>query len=852
MQRLKSGDIVSNGCPLCKTKALSSEKIANPCPFFAPRLSLQVSEQNRELLPMPAVRPMRLRPLLNLSLMLSLSASPLFVPLSYAEDSAARRSYQVPAGSLSAALTRFAGLAGVNLSVDPALVSGRSSTGLSGEYGVEEGFAQLLTGSGLQLQPMGARAYRLMPVPESGSLQLAPTSILGTTDLTDGDTYAGGQVARRGSQGLLGSRDFMETPFSMTTYTAEAVKNQQARTLGDLIASDPSVRATNPAGGRYEQFTIRGFSLFNSDVAYNGLYGVLPTYTIDMEMAERVDIIKGPSQLINGISPRGSVGGGINVVPKRATDKDITSLTGTWASGSQAGGAVDVGRRFGEDNKFGIRFNGVKQSGDTEWDHQSVDREMAVLGLDFRGERLRLSTDIGHTERDTDAPQERVQVGANARVPSANDVRRNYAQPWSKARTDDTFGTVNGEFDLSDSVMLYGGVGARKSNHDFLRHAVSVTNNAGDFSVLPRDFTRDENVRTATAGVRSWLHTGPVSHEINLAASYFYMDFENGGARYAAAPSNLYNPVETPTPSRPTRLDSKVYTENRFSGVALSDTLGFFDERLLLTLGARWQRVKVDDWTDNVKGTTAYDEEKVSPSGGILFKATDKLSLYANYMEGLSQGKIAPSTSINEDEIFPPFVSRQVEVGAKYDAGAFAVTAAVFRIKQPAYETNATTRVFGPNGKRQNDGVELSVFGEPLKGVRLLGGVMYIDSELTHTTNGTFDGNRAPATPKYNVNLGAEWDVPTVEGLTLTSRGIYSSSQYLDQSNVKEIDAWTRLDVGARYAFKVDDKHITLRANVENVADKRYWSSAGASDDSEPGLTLSTPRTYLLSATVDF
>ncbi|MCP2052165.1 UNVERIFIED_ORG: iron complex outermembrane receptor protein [Pseudomonas fluorescens] len=801
---------------------------------------------------MPAVRPMRLRPLLNLSLMLSLSASPLFVPLSYAEDSTARRSYQVPAGSLSAALTRFAGLAGVNLSVDPALVSGRSSAGLSGEYGVEEGFAQLLTGSGLQLQPMGAQAYRLMPAPESGSLQLAPTSIVGTTGLADGDTYAGGQVARRGSQGLLGSRDFMETPFSMTTYTAEAVKNQQARTLGDLVASDPSVRATNPAGGRYEQFTIRGFSLFNSDVAYNGLYGVLPTYTIDMEMAERVDILKGPSQLINGISPRGSVGGGINVVPKRATDKDITSLTGTWASGSQAGGAVDVGRRFGEDNKFGIRFNGVKQSGVTEWDHQSVDREMAVLGLDFRGERLRLSTDVGHTERDTDAPQERVQVGANARVPSANDVRHNYAQPWSKARTDDTFGTVNGEFDLSDSVMLYGGVGARKSNHDFLRHAVSVTNNAGDFSVLPRDFTRDENVRTATAGVRSWLHTGPVSHEINLAASYFYMDFENGGARYAAAPSNLYNPVETPTPSRPTRLDSKVYTENRFSGVALSDTLGFFDERLLLTLGARWQRVKVDDWTDNVKGATAYDEEKVSPSGGILFKATDKLSLYANYMEGLSQGKIAPSTSINEDEIFPPFVSRQVEVGAKYDAGAFAVTAAVFRIKQPAYETNATTRVFGPNGKRQNDGVELSVFGEPLKGVRLLGGVMVIDSELTHTTNGTFDGNRAPATPKYNVNLGAEWDVPTVEGLTLTSRGIYSSSQYLDQSNVKEIDAWTRLDVGARYAFKVDDKHITLRANVENVADKRYWSSAGASDDSEPGLTLSTPRTYLLSATVDF
>ncbi|WP_449101396.1 TonB-dependent siderophore receptor [Pseudomonas veronii] len=796
---------------------------------------------------MPAVRP-----LLKLSLMLSLSASPLFTPISYAEDTATRRSYQVPAGSLGAALTRFAGLSGVNLAVDPALVSGRGSSGLSGEYAVEEGFARLLQGSGLQLQPMGEQAYMLVPVPQGSSLQLAPTAILGTRSEADGDIYAGGQVARRGSQGLLGSRDFMDTPFSMTTYTQAAVKNQQARTLGDLIASDPSVRATNPAGGRYEQFTIRGFSLFNSDVAYNGLYGVLPTYTIDMEMADRVDIVKGPSQLINGISPRGSVGGGINVVPKRATDKDITSFTGTWASDSQAGGAVDVGRRFGEDNKFGLRFNGVKQAGDTEWDHQRVDREMAVLGLDFRGERLRLSSDIGHTERDTNAPQERVQVAAAAPVPSANDVRRNYAQSWSKASTNDTFGTLNAEFDLSDNLMLYGGVGARKSNHDFLRHAVSVSNSAGDFSVQPRDFSRDENVRTATAGVRSGFHTGPVSHEVNLAASYFYMDFTNGGARYAAAPSNLYNPVQTPTPSTAIRQDAQVYTENKFSGVALSDTLGFFDDRLLLTLGARWQRVKVEDWTNNVKGDTAYDEEKISPSGGILFKATDALSLYANYLEGLSQGKVAPSTSVNEDEIFPPFISRQVEVGAKYDAGAFAVTAAVFRIKQPAYETNATSRVFGPNGKRQNDGVELSLFGEPLKGLRLLGGVMYIDSELTHTTNGTFDGNRAPATPKYNVNLGAEWDVPRLEGLTLTTRGIYSSSQYLDQANAKEIDAWNRIDVGARYAFKVDDKHITLRANVENVADKRYWSSAGASDDSEPGLTLSTPRTYLLSATVDF
>lgn len=791
-------------------------------------------------------------PTVCLSLLLGFGPVAPFIGHAQAQE----RSYNVPGSDLGAALSRFASQAGVSLSVDPALVSGRSTPGISGSYSVDEGFARLLQGSGLRLQAVGSEAYTLVPANEGAdAMEIAPTAITGVTvpsESLDGERYAGGQVARRSSQGLLGSRDFMESPLSMTTYTSETVKNNQARTLADLTSSDPAVRSTNPAGGRYEQFTIRGFSLFNTDVSYGGLYGIMPTYSIDMEMADRVDILRGPTQLVNGISPRGSVGGGINVVPKRATDKPITEFTGSYASDSQVGGAVDVGRRFGEDNRFGIRFNGVKQSGDTEWDHQKVNREMAVLGLDYRDERLRLSMDLGHTERDTDAPQERVLISDAAPVPKADDVRHNYAQHWSKAKTDDTFGALRGEFDIDDSTLVYGAVGARKSNHDFLRHNVSITNAEGDFTVQPRDFTRDEEVRTVNMGVRKWFHTGSVSHEVNLAADYFELDFENGGARYANGDSNLYDPVQTPKPLVPTRLDAKIYTESRFSGVALSDTLGFMDDRLLLTLGARWQRVKITDWSDGVERPTGYDEEKVSPSVGVLFKATDQLSLYANYMEGLSQGKIAPSTSDNNDEIFPPFISRQIEAGAKYDMGRFAVTAAVFRIKQPAYETNSTSRLFGPNGKRVNDGVELSVFGEPANGFRLLGGVMYIDSELRDTIGGATDGNRAPATPKWNANLGAEWDVPGLQGLTLTGRGIYSSSQYLDQANTKEIDSWTRYDVGARYAFKVDDKDITLRGTVENVLDSRDWISAGASDDSEPGLTISTPRTFILSATVGF
>ncbi|WP_195831164.1 STN domain-containing protein, partial [Bordetella pertussis] len=63
---------------------------------------------------------------------------------------ASAQHYEIAAGPLADALTRFARRAGVVLSFDPALVQGRSTAGLQGVYGVRDGFAALLAGSGLQ------------------------------------------------------------------------------------------------------------------------------------------------------------------------------------------------------------------------------------------------------------------------------------------------------------------------------------------------------------------------------------------------------------------------------------------------------------------------------------------------------------------------------------------------------------------------------------------------------------------------------------------------------------------------------------------------------------------------------
>ncbi|MBV6303925.1 TonB-dependent receptor [Candidimonas humi] len=119
---------------------------------------------------------------------------------------------------------------------------------------------------------------------------------------------------------------------------------------------------------------------------------------------------------------------------------------------------------------------------------------------------------------------------------------------------------------------------------------------------------------------------------------------------------------------------------------------------------------------------------------------------------------------------------------------------------------------------------------------------------LTRTQGGAYDGNAAPGAAPWATNLGVEWDMPGVAGLTLSGRVINTSSQYVDNANKLKIPNWTRVDIGARYATKVSATPVVFRAGIHNLFDKNYWEGVNS-----PGtITLGAPRTFMLSATIDF
>ena len=206
--------------------------------------------------------------------------------------------------------------------------------------------------------------------------------------------YAGGQVAKGARLGALGNRSVMDTPFNITSYTAELIENQQARSIADVMANEASVRFTTTSGHAYENFRVRGFDVNSSDIAINGMFGLAPSGHVPLEAMERVEVLKGPSALFSGMPPGGGVGGVVNLVPKRAGDDPLTRVSVGYQSAGQLMTSVDAGRRFGERKEFGARINGAFSDGDTELDGQSKKRQFLSGAFDYRGEALKATLDV--------------------------------------------------------------------------------------------------------------------------------------------------------------------------------------------------------------------------------------------------------------------------------------------------------------------------------------------------------------------------------------------------------------------------------------------------------------------------
>jgi len=694
------------------------------------------------------------------------------------------------------------------------------------------------------------KAAETEPQTPSGVVTLAPIEVEGAAGPRAGElppAYAGGQVATGGSLGLLGTNDILDTPFSTVNFTSQLIEDLQARTAADVLINDSSVRTTTGSNGFDDTFQIRGFAVPAGDVGFNGLYGLVSPNHVPAELTERIELIKGPNALINGIAPNGSIGGGINIIAKRAGDEPLTRLTAMFQSDANFGVHLDAARRFGVNKEWGIRFNGLYRDGEASIDGGNVENRLGALGIDYRGDRVRWSFDAIAQRDDTDNFRPQISIlGANTTIPDPPDARGNW-YPGTTLVQKDTTAATRIEFDVTDALTVYGAVGYRDGENDQVFPVSRPgADESGVFTVSNSYYDSYTETASGTVGARWKFDTGFVGHTLNVGYSGFYQE---GGYAYissaGSAQSNIYDPAPLPEITAD-RTDPSRSAETRLNSVAISDTLSFLDERVLLTLGVRDQTVEVESYsiTTGAK-TSAYKKSVTSPLAGLVVKPWENVAVYANYAEGLTRGTIVSASYTNVGEVLAPYVSEQYEVGVKVDWGTVTTTAAVFELSRPNSIVTAANEL-AYDGEQRNRGLELTAFGELVPGLRGTASVTFLDPELTKTQNNVDRGNDAAGVPDTTFSGGLDWDVPWVRGLSLNGRVIYTSGAYLTSANDVRFDDWTRVDIGARYALDVGKTPVVLRANVENLFDEEYWLTTGTY------ATVGSPLTVLLSASVDF
>jgi iron complex outermembrane receptor protein len=683
-------------------------------------------------------------------------------------------------------------------------------------------------------------------------------------------------VEQAGSVGVLGDKEAADVPFSIRSYNEALILNQQPQTLGQVLENDPTIRTTTGFGIAGELFVIRGFALAGDDVGYDGLYGIMPRQLAAPELYQSVQVLNGASAFLNGAAPGGTgLGGSVNLIPKRAGAEDLNRVTAGYTGPEHIGGSFDIARSTGSGGEWGIRINGTARAGDVAIDDEF--RSTTVLGaaIDYNSGPLRASLDLAYQRVKVSHFRPKLSIAGLTVIPEAPDASTNFGQPWQYTTLRDIFGQARIEYDIAKDVMLYAAFGARDGAEEGVYSTPTLVNAAtGEITVSSSFIPRTDNNEAATAGLRGKFATGGITHEVNAGGSINWLVNRNAFEFFAlsAERNNLYAPARV-TPSTTLTFasgdldDPLPASRSRLTSAFVSDTLGLWNDRILLTAGARLQAIKVRSFSVATGAQTgAYDKDKVTPVFGVVVKPATGMSFYANRIEGLVQGATAPVSGANPSggaallvtnagAVLPPFVSEQYEIGGKLTLGRLDLSLAAFQIdRETAILRPSPTQTgaleFGPFGVQRNRGVEFTIAGELSEGLRLIAGGSVIDAKLRRTLNGVNEGNQAVGVPEYLVNANLEWDVPFVPALTLTGRVVHTGEQAANIANTLFLEDWTRIDIGARYVAVVAGKPLTLRASLDNVADADYWASAF--DSFRPDLQLSSPRTFKASLSYEF
>lgn len=688
-------------------------------------------------------------------------------------------------------------------------------------------------------------------VQPTASYELEQITVTGEKVPIEPTTY----VKSKANVGVLGVKEVAELPFDVVNISEKAIENfgSSPEGLSAVLSLDPSVNAS--ANTSADQVTIRGISINGHAMYLNNIPGLFGQYKMATNFIESVDIMSGPGTGYNGTSYSTSAGGTVNLQSKRATEQPLTNFTISYLGGSSVEEKLDISRRFGKNNRYGLRINTLHIDGEINLPGANLNQKNIFINLDQKTNSSESNLLIGYLSNHQNARQKSASFNSKtvSELPKVPSGKTNLAPDWAYDDHDNWMLTFNHNQKLSKSTSIFFNAGYHREDwYGYLSGSPTVFNNAGDFTSSFSNYPLALTKRYAQIGFKGKFEVGKVKNEYILSLDKNWYDYwiDSKSTDPEKFTGNLYDKINWDKPFVPTVELPHKTTTAQMRGWAIFDTLYIDNDKLQLTLGLHGHRAQVHSFDAKTgKLKSSVDSDGICPTFGIMYKITPQLSVYANHSENFAMGTLVGNNYANAGSILDPSKTKQNEIGFKYKNGDFLHTLSAYDINIAnnidVYVSGESKPYLRTDGEQRNKGIEYKLVGELNKRLNIIGGFMYLDAKQEKTAKGVNDGLRVNGAPNWSATLGADYKLN--KDLAVLLRGVYAGTSTINNERLN-VPAYMKFDLGLKYKTQINNTPVTLTAMCYNLTNKNYWqASAGSSS-----LYIGTPRTFTLSAMFEF
>ncbi|MDR2456452.1 MAG: TonB-dependent receptor [Deltaproteobacteria bacterium] len=697
------------------------------------------------------------------------------------------------------------------------------------------------------------------------------------SDLLDGTSEKGYIVTGPKSVGPWTEKPIQDIPYSIYSITSDFIENIQAQQPDDIFKRIPNVLSGYNYVNIFSSFSTRGFWAGGGRDIINGIQVDNSGLGLFIENVESMDIMTGLSGFIYG---SGNVGGFVNYNLKRPTYEFKNKFKLGYSDG-QLLTQLDSGGPIITD-KLAYRVNVFHQEGHTAIKNQEKKKTLLYGAIDWRiTNNLDLLLFGSYGDYRQDGRQTVFGTGGlqPGMIPAPLDPTVSWTTGDSFHDLETFFYGMNLNYNYEDKIKLRLGYMHKEADRKTLSTASSFIRNSTDYSFVVTAMNWDYRADGYSAYLDFDFDTFNINHKLTLGTNgYIYKRYDGRACNpnsgycgntfafsqqayrdmiplYSNVPplGNFFGSFLDNTIANNINVAQIPYwniyngkyltTKNTVSNLMIGDDITI-NKQWGLMLGLNQARYTTRSYNVKTGQLTAQtNATALTPTFALTFKPIPEVTTYVSYIEALDGATEVGATYLNAGEILTPTVSKQYELGVKATVGDHQITAAVFQIDR------ASTVAMGPTGNQyltkdglvRHRGLELAYRGRFFDSLNILTGLTLIDAEKIRTANGTLNGYRPITTPKILAKMYLEYDLPFLDGLTLTGGVYHTGSVMANDANTVSLPAVTTADLGLRYEANLFGHEAFFRFDVTNLTNKAYWGFVPSE------ITIGPPRAFFLT-----